>query len=321
MTTTASTTANPATYPPHYTAQDRAAVQSVLDWMAKHNYSQAALGRLARVNAGTLNQIIKGTYATSPSKQILALQNAIKSLDERRTSVIAPVETSVWRMARVCCKMAREGRNFSVLSGYVGVGKTFALRQYASTTPNTHFFEATPTMTVTAMVRLMAREVAGFSGSGSVEDRLRAVVNELRGTDSLLIMDEAETLTPKTLQVLRRIRDLAGVGVVLAGTEHLAGIIRPLHGQFDQIRSRTGFWPETLKQISREDAEALLQAGFGQEDLAEDFIEAMWTASQGSARMLVEGLIAAVQRMRGDHPLRAKLVKEIARKALSLHIA
>jgi type II secretory pathway predicted ATPase ExeA len=74
----------------------------------------------------------------------------------------------------------------------------------------------------------------------------------------LLIVDEAETLTPHQLHTLRRLRDLANVGIVLAGTEWLTGLIKPERGQFDQIRSRCGFWPETVRGITAEDAAALV---------------------------------------------------------------
>nr|WP_305888604.1 AAA family ATPase [Methylomonas sp. SURF-2] len=214
--------------------------------------------------------------------------------------------------------MARRYRNFAVLSAFVGTGKTFAVRHYQRITPNTYLIEATPTMTVQSLIKLLARTVAGYEGKGSIDDKFRATVDSLANTDSLLIVDEADTLTPHVLHTLRRLRDLANIGIVLAGTEHLTGLIRPAHGQFDQIRSRTGFWPETVKAITAEDAGALIQAAFGDEDVSDEVIKRLYAYSKGSARMLIEGLVAAIQQFRNGRELNVALVDAVAKQALCL---
>jgi DNA transposition AAA+ family ATPase len=151
-----------------------------------------------------------------------------------------------------------------------------------------------------------------------MDDKFRAVVDALKGTNSLLIVDEAETLTPHQLHTLRRLRDLSNIGIVLAGTEYLTGLIKPERGQFDQIRSRCGFWPETIKGISAEDAAALVQSSLGTEDVADDVVARLYAYSRGSARMLVEGLLAAVKEFRKGRTLDVKLVDAVAKQALCL---
>lgn len=306
------------TYPQHYTAADIATIQRIQAWRDERKYTEAALARLARVAPSTLNQIVKGVYVSSPSKQLAAVESAMRHADETSSDASAPVETSVYKLAHTTCDMARRYRNFAVLPGYVGVGKTFALKRYVAARANTHMIEATPTMTPSSLVKLLARKIVGFDMKGSIADRFDAVVEALRNTDSLLIVDEAETLTPRQLHTLRRLRDLANIGIVLAGTEHLAGLLKPQHGQFDQIRSRTGFWPETITQITQEDAAALVQSSFGTEDVADDVVHRLYQYSKGSARMLTEGLIAAIKAFRKGKPLDVKLVDAVAKQALCL---
>lgn len=306
------------TYPQHYTDGDIKSIERIKAWMAERNYKQAALARLSRIAASTFNQILHGVYATSPSKQLAAVESALRHADEGGSDTDAPVETSVFKLAHTACEMARRYRNFAVLSGNVGVGKTFALKRYMAARANTHMIEATPTMTPQSLVKLLARKVVGYDGKGSIADRFDAVVDALRNTDSLLIVDEAETLTPRQLHTLRRLRDLANVGILLAGTEHLAGILKPAHGQFDQIRSRCGFWPETITHITHEDAAALVQSSFGAEEVADDVVLRLYQYSKGSARMLTEGLIAGIKAFRKGNPLDVKLVDSVAKKALCL---
>jgi len=308
----------PENFPSHYTTADAELIGRIQAWMAERSYTQAALARLARISASSLNQILKGTYATPPAPLLRKVESAMRHADETSQDVMAPVETSVYQLAVTACRMARTYRNFAVFTGFVGTGKTFALKHYARTNPNTHLIESTPTMTPQSLVKLLAREVASHDGRGSIDDKFRAVVDALRNTDSLLIVDEAETLTPHQLHTLRRLRDLSNVGIVLAGTEHLTGIIKPMHGQFDQIRSRTGFWPETVKEITAEDAAALVQAGFGAEEVPEEVVARMHKFARGSARMLVEGLVSGIRAFRRGQPLTVKLVDAVARQVLCL---
>jgi DNA transposition AAA+ family ATPase len=306
------------TYPPHYTQADVALIERIQAWMAERKFSQAALARLSRVAASTLNQILNGGYVTSPTKQLGSVESAMRHADETTSDTVVPVETSVYKLAHTACQMARRYRNFAVLSCWVGTGKTFAVKQYAKTHPNTHLIEADPTMTQQTLVKMLARRVAGFEGKGSQADRFNAVVDSLRNTDSLLIVDEAETLTGKQLHLLRRLRDLSNVGILLCGTENLSGIIKPETGQFEQIRSRTGFWPETVRSITPEDAAALVQSGFGTEDVADEVVLRMYQYCKGSARMLVEGLIAGIKEFRRGRALDVKLVDAVAKQALCL---
>ncbi len=305
-------------YPSHYTAADVVMIERITTWMAERSYTQAALARLSRVAASTLNQILNGGYVTSPSKQLSSVQSAMRHAEETTSDAVQPVETSVFKLGQSCCAMARRYRNFAVLSCYVGTGKTFSIKHYAATHSNTHLIEATPTMTTQSLVKLLAKRVAGFEGKGSIADRFDAVVDALRNTDSLLIIDEAETLTPHQLHTLRRLRDLANIGILLCGTEHLSGLIKPEHGQFDQIRSRCGFWPDTVRGITKEDAAALVQSGFGTEEIADEVVQRLYQYSKGSARMLVEGLIAGIKEFRKGRALDVRLVDSVAKQVLCL---
>ncbi len=304
-------------YPSHYTPSDIAVIESVKAWIGQREYTQAALARLARISSSSLNQILKGVYATSPSKLLVSVQSAMRHADETNGHAVAAVETSVFRLVNSACDMARRYRNFAVITAFVGTGKTFALKHYAAGHSNTYFVEAAPTMTQASLTKQLYRLVVG-PGKGSIADKFDELVASLRNTDSLLVIDEAETLTPNQLHTIRRIRDLANIGVVLAGTEHLSGLIKPQHGQFDQIRSRAGFWPRTVRGITAEDAAALVQSAFGAEDVADDVIARLDAYCKGSARMLVEGLIAGIKEFRKGRPLDVKLVDAVAKQALCL---
>lgn len=305
-------------WPAHYSAEDVVLIERISVWMQQHGYKQATLARLARISASALNQILGGKYATPPGKLLVAVESAMRFAEEAQASAIAPVETSVFQLAQTACQLARRYRNFGVLSANVGTGKTIALKHYAARHPNTYLIEAEPTMTVQSLVRLLARQVSGFTGRGSVSERFNAIVDTLKDTDSLIIVDEAETLTPHQLHTLRRIRDLANVGVVLSGTEYLSGLIKPEHGQFDQIRSRVGFFPPVITAISPDDSAALVQAALGREDIEDAVLDRLHRYCRGSARMLVEGFCAGIKEFRKGRALDVRLVDAVAKQVLCL---
>ena len=306
------------TYPATYTEADIATLGRINALMAQHGYSQAAVARLARTSASSLNQVIAGNYAASPTAILAKVEAAINNAQEGAGLNVTAVETTVYKMAVSACNLARVNKNIAVLSAYVGTGKTYSLRHYTAHHPNTYLLEATPMMTVNTLIKQLARKVLTYDLKGGLEDKFTAIIDAISGTDTLFIFDEAETVTPSVLNTLRRLRDIGRVGIVLSGTEHLRGIIRPERGQFDQIRSRVGFFPATIQAITAEDVAALVQASFGTEDISEDSIVRLHGYCKGSARMLVEGLIAGLHKYREARPITPALIDGVAQKALCL---
>ena len=116
---------------------------------------------------------------------------------------------------------------------------------------------------------------------------------------TLLIVDEAETLTEQSLEYIRRLRDLAEIGVVLIGTERLFPLVRDPRGRFGQISSRVGFWPPVITAITQDDAKALACAAFAadgiDEQLTDEVYDALWQVCDGSARVLCEAVIPGLR--------------------------
>lgn len=161
-------------------------------------------------------------------------------------------------------------------------------------------------------------KVIGAPCPKSLDKKFAAIIDSLKDSTRLLIIDEAETMLPQCLHYLRRVRDKANVGIVLAGTERLVHLVKPVHGQFDQIRSRVGFWPAAIQRAEREDIDAIAQAALvDQGEIDAETLEAIWHYTRGSVRMLVENLIPAL-RDYGliKYALSAEVVDQIAVKVL-----
>ena len=232
------------------------------------------------------------------------------------------IPSSVTRLVWTGCNRARKYKKFSVVTAEVGTGKTRAIKEYAASHSNTVLIESDPNMSPAVFIEDVTTALMINPGKGyqSKEKRYRLILEAVADRDVLLIVDEAETVNPNTLHFIRRIHDKGDIGVVLTGTPKLDVLIAPKGGQFDQIRSRVQFWPELVRGVTREDADAVITSTF--EDLGEidpKVYSAIWHYSRGSMRVLVESLVPAIRDYGlKKHDLSADLVHAVAKDILSL---
>jgi len=317
-----STQGYPETWHTSYNENDIKDVYSIVDWINdgqhhepgyKNQRSQTKLSKASKVNDSTLNTILRGKYVSSPTKFIKKMLDAIRRWDMREEEGVHDcpfVETSVYRTGIAACKRAHLYRNIAVLSAFVGTGKTRTLKYYAANHSNVILVEATPDMNASVLVTELVHQTGAVVhktnsySSGTKAEKTAAVINALKGSDSLLILDEAETVSTKTLEYARRISDKAHVGLVLSGTEKLQPLIKDPQGRFGQVSSRVGFWPPVIKGITQDDCEALAAAALSDFDieLTEEILDAFWQMCDGSARVLVSALIPGIK----DYGLKKK---------------
>lgn len=67
-------------------------------------------------------------------------------------------------------------------------------------------------------------------------------MRELRDSGRLLMVDEAELLLYRALEVLRRLHDKAGIGIVLAGMPRLLINLKGRRGEFAQLLPAVWRW-------------------------------------------------------------------------------
>lgn len=308
-----------------YAKADQDKCVAISQWLRDHEQSRAWLSRRTRMSNSTVSQVLGGKYP-SPPTEFLDRMVAVLRVETERLQDGTPgyVEGSVHKLVFVVCDRTRKHANFGVLCGNVGVGKTRSLREYATRTPQTLMVEANPHMTPGSLLIELLEQLNTPVPRG-LDRKFQSVVKQVQGTSFLILADEAETMSTSALHYLRRIRDKAGVGVVLAGTTQLHQLLKPENGQFDQIRSRVSMWPETIGTITRDDMddmarEALRDAANADGsavEVSDEVLDALWAYSHGSARVLMESLVPALRDYGlGRLPLTAKLVDSLASKVL-----
>lgn len=82
----------------------------------------------------------------------------------------------------------------------------------------------------------------GLKKRGTSSEMLDTLIDELADTNRLIIIDEAQHLTERSIDTLRALNDRAGVGLVYAGTSDILNRMYGRHeAEFDQVHSRIGY--------------------------------------------------------------------------------
>jgi DNA transposition AAA+ family ATPase len=233
----------------------------------RRGITQAQAAREIGVSPTTLTQLLGGTYAADPSRQLERLSRWLGLQEEQRSQPVMPpapawVTTPTSERVIAALGYAQMAGDVAVIYGGAGLGKTTAAREYARRYPNVWVATMSP---ATAGVTTALEEVClalGFRDLPQGAARMqRAIVARVTGTGGLIITDEAQHLGVAALDALRAIHDAAGVGLALVGNElvyaRMTGGSRAAY--LDRLFSRIGKRVR-LARATREDIERIVTA-------------------------------------------------------------
>ena len=176
-------------------------------------------------------------------------------------------------------------KDFGIFLGRVGTGKTTALHHYANNTPTAVLIESFEGIDHSTFMDELIKATGVTVSKGTAASKMAQLINALRATDKVILVDEANWLPKRSFGALRRISDVAEVGVVLVGTPDLLPMVQDPNGRFGQISSRIGFWPAVVQAITEKDCRALVNSYFSNA-VDEATLKAFWSCCEGSARTL-----------------------------------
>lgn len=276
------------TYCACYSEADQQAVQRINAWLEDSGITGAELSRITSIKEGTRSSILTGSYISSPTKFLQRMIDAIERNNERNQAAkndIPYTETSVAMQIDAVCKRTHVDRDFGIFIGKVGVGKTTALRSYARKTQSAVLLEAFEGIDNSTFIQELIAATGSVAVKGTQAMQMAGLIKSLKGSDRVILVDEANWLPKRSFGALRRISDVAEIGVVLVGTAELLPMVQDPEGRFGQISSRIGFWPQLTKQISEQDC-AMLVTSYCSQELPEAVLKAFHSCCEGSARTL-----------------------------------
>ena len=227
------------------TVQDPDGLRSKLrDLMKQEGLSQRAAALQLGVSPGLLSAWLAGSYKGSDDavgEKVSGLLQRRKELctmslpEEERFPVTVETEvySTVTRAIRNCHLKGKIG----VVTAHSGSGKTRAAREYVARNAGAILIECHHSFPARMVLGAIAK-ACNVEARGSIHELLEAICDRLKGSKRVLVLDEAEHLKPQVLDVVRRINDWAGIGIVYVGLPRFMGQLQSLRRDFEYIWNR-----------------------------------------------------------------------------------
>lgn len=245
------------------------------------NFSMSYVSTATGLAKSTISMWLNGNYAGKNDKVTDAINNFIQRERERSVDNDLPfVNISIVKYVSEIARLCHTQGKIGVCVGRAGLGKTVAVKRYTKEFLDSILIESDSGYTAKSLLKEIHRRL-GLSGKGSVYDLMGEVIRKLNQSGRLLIIDEAENLPYRALEITRRIHDKTGVGVLLIGRGILLENLKGYNNQYDQLYSRVKY-TKMIDGLLVQDVVNILKAIEQEPKLAETYLK----YSDGNTRRL-----------------------------------
>lgn len=221
---------------------NQALQQKLVEFKEKSGMNQTQLARGIDTSPASISMYLNGTYADKGGNyetiepKIEAFLEMQESKARREELVLGFVSTKTTRRIAEVMRDAHEAGEIAVIYGQAGLGKTQAVKNYCEK-HGAILIEANPSFTALVLMKKLAASVR-LPTSGTLNDLFEETAYRLGGSERLIVVDEAENLPLRALEIIRRLHDETGCGLVLSGMPRLVANLRGKHGELVQLHSR-----------------------------------------------------------------------------------
>jgi len=284
--------------------------QELKKFMEERGVSLHAVSRATGISYTAISLWINGKYKGKVDKINDAVNNFLIIENERKNLYKSEfVETTVAKNIFDIAKICHVNSEIGVCYGKAGLGKTVSVSEYAKHNTDVILIEADLGFTAKILFTEIHKRL-GLEGAGNVYTLMLDIIQKLKNSNRLIIIDEAEHLPYKALELLRRIYDKAGVGILLVGMPKLVANLRGQKGQYEQLYSRVGVSKE-VNPLDKTDIQKIIDKTLPEAfDMTEKFLE----ISGGNTRVLTKLMARADKAAKlSESPLDEEIIEEVAK--------
>jgi len=286
--------------------------ERLIETIKKRGYSQERAARSMGVSGGAISAWLAGKYSGDNEKMNQAVQSYLKLETERqqkRKKGIAFVKTAVseeiFRVARIC----HTDLEFGVVCGPSGIGKTCAVKEYASRNRDVILIEGDPGYTAKDVFAEIMKRLGEYPASINTMKNL--AITRLKDSGRLIIVDEAENLPHRAIDLLRRVHDKAEIGILFVGLNRLYEGLISRRTAFSYVLSRIGV-VSRIDLLTADDLKKIVNKALPN---GEELAKTLHEISRGNARTASK-LIFRSQVMADENevPITAEIIRECGRE-------
>ena len=196
------------------------------DWVAQPGRKQSMIASQTGYSASAVSQFLSGNYQIGGGEIVTAVSQWLDREDARISAASADgmppagwLETTVARRITSQLERSHRKRTFGMITGDAGVGKTITLEHYAKHNRAAVLVRADMTADRPAYLLAEIGDVLGIRVPANLFEAQRRVRDALKDTDRLLIIDEAQRLSGRSVEGVRDLIDRCKIGVVLVGND------------------------------------------------------------------------------------------------------
>lgn len=235
-------------------------------------YSLKQVSQATTLSKTVLSLWMNGEYRGKNERITALISNYLQREKERVNADDLPfVEISIVKYIFEIGRLCHTRGNIGVCCGAAGLGKTVAVKNYVRNFADSILIESDSGYNAKSLL-LEIHKRLGLSGKGSVYKLMDEVITKLHNSGRLLIIDEAENLPYRALEMTRRIHDKTGIGILLVGRSILFENLRGYNNQYEQLYSRVKYH-KLLDKLIQADVEKILFAVNLDSRLCETFMQ------------------------------------------------
>lgn len=238
------------------------AIQKLLTYRETTGKTQSEIAKELDISDPQLSQFLNGIYK-APHIIIPKIERFFELKEKKETAPEAPEykETSISNKVYKLIEYCHIQGKIAVAYGDAGVGKTMAIKEYAKKHPDE---------SIVITVSPCFASITGVNDLIAEQLRIREkvarkiyseAVAKLRGSNKVLIIDEAQHLTVRVINHLRCMSDESGIGIAFIGNDEIYLKMRGSgQASYAQLYSRIAYKEHiTTNSITEKDISLLFE--------------------------------------------------------------
>lgn len=246
--------------------------ETVKAHIKEHTITYREIAKQIDKGESTISEVLAAKYARADDSPILRLLNSWIDEDERRRQRQRPIgfySTSVFRAIKGLASfvkgnariketakahVAQECARIAIGWAPSGAGKTIGARGLASEDSLAILVRVDQRRGTDIGLARLINEAAGWRGSPRGHSMIEFVLDKLKNTGRLIIVDEGHRLKTSGCEFLRDLADVSGVPILILATEEFYARltrVRTRSGDlnYDQFARRVGFVCDLLRGL------------------------------------------------------------------------